>query len=170
MVDISILPERPEHIDAIYRVNTLAFDGRNEEAELVEALRASGELLLSLVALREGEVIGHVAFSRLIIDTADGEVGGVVLAPIGVLPALQDSGVGSMLIREGIARLAADDEQVILVVGNPAYYSRFGFSTAVGKRYPGRQSGPNFMALVLGDPATAPIGPVRYPEAFELVN
>ena len=170
MVAVAITTEQPEHVADIYRVNTLAFDGRTEEAELVDALRDSGELLLSLVALSGESVVGHIAFSRLIVDTAEGPVGGVALAPVGVLPEFQDEGIGSMLISAGIDSLAAAGEQVILVVGNPAYYSRFGFTTAIGKRYPGRQSGPHFMARVLGDPATAPIGPVRYPEAFELVN
>jgi putative acetyltransferase len=167
---MEIIPERPEHVDGIYRLNTVAFEGRTEEAELVDALRDSGDLLLSLVATDGDEVIGHIAFSRLTIESADGPVGGVALAPVVVHPGHQGQGVGSMLIRIGIGLLAERDEQVILVVGNPSYYSRFGFSCAAGKRYPGRHSGPHFLALVLGDPAEAPIGPAKYPEAFELVN
>ncbi|MDJ0952061.1 MAG: N-acetyltransferase [Acidimicrobiia bacterium] len=162
--------ETPDDVELIHRTNTVAFDGRTEEADLVDELREAGDLLLSLVARRDGEVIGHVAFSRLLIDTASGPVGGVALAPVGVLPGCQDEGVGSDLIRKGLAMLADREEQVVLVVGNPAYYDRFGFSSAVGKRYPSRHSGPHLMALVLGDPTTAPIGPVRYPEAFGLVN
>lgn len=167
---IVVGPERPEQIDEIYRVNTLAFDGRTEEAELVDALRVDGELLVSLVATEGGEVVGHVAFSRLTVLTAAGPVGGVALAPVGVRPDHQGRGIGSGLIRAGLARLAEQQEQVVLVVGNPAYYSRFGFSSAAGKRYPSRHSGAHFMALFLCDPAAAPIGPVTYPDAFELVN
>ncbi len=167
---VEIGSETPSDIEAIHRINTIAFDGRTEEADLVDALRDSGDLLLSLVARIDGKVVGHVAFSRLIVDTADGPVGGVALAPVGVLPDYQDEGVGSHLIRTGLDMLADQAEQVVLVVGNPAYYNRFGFSTAVGKRYPSRHSGPHLMALVLGEPASAPIGPVRYPEAFGLVN
>lgn len=167
---VEIIPEQPEHVERIYRLNTIAFEGRTEEAELVDALRDSGELLLSLVATEGDEVIGHVAFSRLTIDTADGPVGGVALAPVVVDPGHQGLGVGSMLIRIGIGLLAEREEQVIVVVGNPSYYTRFGFSCAAGKRYPGRHAGPHFLALVLGDPATAPIGPAKYPDAFELVN
>jgi len=169
-VTVDIELEQPSQIEQIYRVNTLAFEGRTEEAELVDALRDDGDLLLSLVAVRDGEVVGHVAFSRLTVNTADGPVGGVALAPVGVHPDLQNEGIGSRLISTGIEMLGEREEQVILVVGNPTYYQRFGFSTAVGKRYPGRQSGPHFMALVLGDPAAAPIGPVLYPDAFDLVN
>lgn len=167
---VTVRPETPADVDAIYRLNTVAFEGRTEEADLVDALRSSGDLLLSLVAARGGDVVGYIAFSRLIVDTAAGPVGGVALAPVSVHPGCQAEGVGSVLIQTGLDELKASDEQVVLVVGNPAYYSRFGFSTAVGKRYPSSHSGPHFMALVIGDPARAPIGPVRYPEAFELVN
>ncbi len=167
---LEIGPELPDESESIYRLNAAAFDGRTEEADLVDALRDSGDLLLSLVARRDNEVIGHIAFSRLTVETADGPVGGVSLAPVSVRPDCQDEGLGSLLIRTGLDMLAESNEQVVLVVGNPAYYSRFGFSTAAGKRYPSRHSGPHLMALVLGEPATAPIGPVRYPEAFGLVN
>ncbi|MCP4963747.1 MAG: N-acetyltransferase [bacterium] len=161
-------PESPEDIDAIYQLNVAAFDGRTEEAELVDALRRDGDLLLSLVAHHDGVVVGHVAFSRVVIDAADGLVGGVALAPVGVDPRFQREGVGSVLIETGIALLS--DESVLLVVGDPAYYTRFGFSVAAGERYPSFYSGPYFMALVVGDPAVGPIGPVTYAEAFELVN
>lgn len=167
---VVIGPETPGDIEPIHRLNSVAFEGRTEEADLVDALRESGELLLSLVARDESRVVGHVAFSRLVVETADGPIGGVALAPLGVLPGFQDSGVGTDLVTSGLRMLAERAEQVVLVVGNPAYYSRFGFSCAAGKRYPSRHSGPHFMALVLGDPATAPIGPVRYPEAFGIVN
>ena len=167
---VSVRAETLADIEAIYRLNTAAFDGRTEEADLVDSLRSSGDLLLSLIAVRDSEPVGHIAFSRLIVDAADGPVGGVALAPVSVHPGCQSEGVGSVLIRAGLEELAARNEQVVLVVGNPTYYSRFGFSTAAGKRYPSSHSGPHFMALVIGDPAGAPIGPVRYPEAFELVN
>jgi len=167
---VQVAPESPDQLAEIQILNTTAFDGRTEEADLVDALRASGELLLSLVASSEGRLAGHVAFSRVIIDTVDGPIGGVALAPVGVHPDFQDSGIGSSLIRTGLEMLSSRGEQVVLVVGNPTYYSRFGFSSAAGTRYPSVYSGPHFMALVVGDPATAPIGPVRYPDAFELVN
>jgi putative acetyltransferase len=169
-VRIDIVLERAEHIEGIYRINMAAFEGRTEEAELVDALRQDRDLLLSLVAIVDGSVVGHIAFSRLAVDTADGPVGAVALAPVGVHPDYQDRGIGSRLIRTGIEMLSEQEEQVVLVVGNPSFYERFGFTSSAGKRYPGRQSGPHFMALVLGDPATAPIGPVTYPDAFELVN
>ena len=167
--------ERSGDVPAIYRLNTVAFDGRTDEAELVDALRASGDLILSLVArdlqaTNGSEIVGHAAFSRLVIDTADGPVGGVALAPIGVHPGLQSNGIGSQLVQRGLDMLSEANEQVVLVVGNPAYYTRFGFSVSAGKRYPNVHSGPNLMALVMSEPSVAPIGPVRYAEAFNLVN
>ncbi len=167
--------EEPGDASAIYSLNTTAFDGQTEEADLVDALRSSGELILSLVArdsdaINGCEVVGHAAFSRIVIDTADGPVDGVALAPVGVLPGFQSKGIGSRLVQRGLDVLDAANEQVVLVVGNPAYYTRFGFSVAAGKRYPNQHSGPNLMALVLSEPAAAPIGPVRYPESFNLVN
>ena len=163
-----IEPESPQDIDAIYQLNVAAFDDRNEEADLVDALRNDGDILVSLVARHEETVVGHIAFSRVMVDTAEGLVGGVVLAPVGVLPAFQDKGIGKALIETGIELLG--HEPVLLVVGNPAYYARFGFSVAAGERYPNVYSGSYFMALVPGDPAQAPIGPVTFPQAFELVN
>jgi putative acetyltransferase len=161
-------PEAPQDVDAIYQLNVMAFDGRTEEAELVDALRRDGDLVLSLVARHEGEVVGHIAFSRVVVDAVDGIVGGVALAPVGVDPRYQSAGVGSVLIETGIEMLST--ESVFLVVGDPAYYTRFGFSVAAGGRYPSFYSGPYFMALVSGDPSVAPIGPVTYAQAFELVN
>ena len=167
---VTISVESVDDTDEIHRLNVVAFDGRTEEADLVDALRESGDLVLSLVARQGTGIVGHIAFSRLIVDTADGPVGGIALAPVGVHPDYQAAGVGTDLITTGLDMLSKNQEQVVLVVGNPVYYSRFGFSTAAGKRYPSRHSGPHFMALVLTDPSTAPIGPVRYPDAFQLVN
>jgi putative acetyltransferase len=161
-------PEAPQDVGAIYQLNVMAFDGRTEEAELVDALRRDGDLVLSLVARLEGEVVGHIAFSRVVVDAVDGIVGGVALAPVSVDPRYQSAGVGSVLIETGIEMLST--ESVFLVVGDPAYYTRFGFSVAVGERYPSFYSGPYFMALVSGDPTVAPIGPVTHAQAFELVN
>jgi len=167
-LNIIVEAESSQNAGVVRQLNIVAFEGRTEEADLVDALRHDGDLLWSLVAKHDGKIVGHIAFSRVIVDTVDGLVGAVALAPVGVLPDYQEAGVGTALIESGLDLLT--DETVILVVGNPAYYSRFGFSVAAGERYPSFYSGPYFMAMVLGDPATAPIGPVTYPQAFELVN
>lgn len=170
MNGITIEPESQDDIESIRRVVTAAFDGRTEEADLVDALRGSGDLILSLVARRGDEILGHVAFSRVVVDQPSGPAGAVGLAPVCVLPQLQGRGCGAKLIERGLEELATSGETVVLVVGSPAYYRRFGFSPEAAGRYESDYAGPHFMARFLNDPETAPSGPVSYPEAFELVN
>ena len=167
--DILIQSEEPGDIVAIRELTVGAFDGRTEEADLIDGLREGRDLLLSLVARHRGEVVGHVAFSRVIVDDPAGPEGAVGLAPISVRSDVQQRGIGARLIEAGLDQLLAAGEAVVLVVGNPAYYTRFGFSVAAAERYPCDYSGPYFMALFLGDVA-APRGPVTYPDAFELIN
>lgn len=169
-MSISIQVERPQDEESIRRLNVIAFDGRNEEADLVDALRTAGDLVLSLVARDDDRVVGHIAFSRVTIDAATGPAGGVALAPVAVQPELHGRGIGRKLIQTGLRLLSEQGESVVLVVGNPAYYAKFGFSMEEAESFPCDYSGPHFMALVWGDPAPIPTGPVIYPEAFELVN
>ena len=167
--DILIETEQPDDIAVIRDLTIRAFDGRNEEADLIDGLREGRDLLLSLTARYRGEIVGHVAFSRVIVDDPAGPDGAVGLAPMSVLPDMQQRGIGARLIEAGLDQLAAAGESVVLVVGNPAYYTRFGFSVSAAEAYPCDYSGPHFMARLLGDLA-APRGPVTYPDAFELVN
>lgn len=169
-MSISIEAETPLDEESIRRLNVMSFDGRTEEADLVDALRAAGDLVLSLVARDEDRVVGHVAFSRVTIEAAAGPAGGLALAPVAVRPELQKRGIGRQLINAGLQQLSQRGESVVLVVGNPAYYTRFGFSIEAAESFPCNYSGPHFMALVWGDAAAIPTGPVIYPEAFELVN
>jgi putative acetyltransferase len=83
---------------------------------------------------------------------------------------MQDRGVGRKLIAEGIELLAHRGEAVILVVGNPAYYTRFGFSVAAAEFYPCAYSGPYLMALQMGDDTAPRVGPVTYSDAFDIVS
>ena len=103
----TVRPEVPDDRGAIYDLNVAAFERRTEEADLVDALREDGDLLLSLVAVAGEEIVGHVAFSRVIIDTPEGPEGGVVLAPVGVAPDRQGQEVGTRLIESGLEQLAA---------------------------------------------------------------
>ncbi len=167
--DFVVRTEQSSDIESIYELNAAAFDGRTEEAELVDALRQDGDLLLSLVAVQEGEIVGHLAFSRVTVDAGPHPEGGVVLAPIGVRPDLQGREVGTRLIEAGLEHLRGRGESLVVVVGNPGYYTRFGFSVELGASYPNVYSGRHFMALVIGD-AAAPVGHVSYPEAFSLVS
>ena len=169
---MSILVRREGEADvaAIHDLNVAAFDGRDEEADLVDALRDSGDLVLSLVAVDQTEVVGHIGFSRVTIETERGPEGGIALAPVGVHPQRQGVGIGRRLIETGLEELRRLDESVVLVVGNPLYYSRFGFSTELAEEYPCVYSGGSFMALHLGETAHVAPGVARYPDAFGLVS
>src|SRR4051794_14530158 len=107
--------------DAIRRVHRLAF-GLDEEARLVDALRAGGHARLSRGAGQEGRVVGHILFSALPITTGAGVVPALALAPVAVLPGSQRRGVGSALVRAGLAGCRARGHRAVVVVGYPPYY------------------------------------------------
>lgn len=134
-----------------------------DEQDLVDMLRERGELALSLVAVDPaGTIIGHIGFSPATIEQRD--CGWFQMAPVSVSPEVQQSGIGSALIREGIERLRADGAQGVAVVGNPAYYERFGFTVVPGLAPLSGHDKPYFRAMVLeGAP---PGGTLRYASAF----
>ena len=113
---------------AIRRVHLDAFGG-NVEARLVDLLRDHGRVVRSLVAVEDAGVIGHVAFSAVTIGETDTQRA-LALGPVGVLPQFQRSGIGSSLIREGLSRCGRDGYNLVVLVGAPAYYTRFGFQRA----------------------------------------
>ncbi|MCR2833605.1 GNAT family N-acetyltransferase [Parerythrobacter lacustris] len=161
-----IRDEHPADAPAISAITTAAFatmpfsDG--DEAELVERLRASGGLAVSLVAEEGGEVVGHIAFSPAWIG---GEAGPwYQLAPVSVRPDLHRRGIGSALVRAGLDRLRALGAEACLVLGHAEYYPRFGFVSTplVSDRYP--EQNPNFMCLTLS--GETPAGKVTYHPAF----
>lgn len=126
---ILIRPEAPADHQAIHDITRRAFAGRpyadGDEQEVIGRLREAGALVLSLVAEKDGAVVGQVTFSPGI--AADGSRGWFVLGPVSVDPALQGEGIGGQLIRAGIAWLEAQGAKGCVLVGNPAYYCRFGF-------------------------------------------
>ena len=125
-----IRAETPVDIPAIRRVNELAF-GRPEEAKLVEKLRAAAAITLSLVAIQNEEVVGHVVFSPVTIRAEDGSgVAAVALGPVAVLPEWQNQGVGGALIRQGLAECQGAGHELVIVLGHRDYYPRFGFVAA----------------------------------------
>ena len=162
--------ERPEDAAAIRRVHEAAF-GRPAEADLVDALRAAGDLVpeLCLVAERGGELVGQIAFSRARLDSGDTVL---ALAPVGVLPEHQGGGVGSALNRAALERAAATDYPLVVVLGHATYYPRFGFEPAapLGVLAPFAVPDENWMALKL--PAYRPDarGTLRYAAAFDAVT
>jgi putative acetyltransferase len=152
----------------IRQVNEAAFGGA-EEADLVEALRRDGDVLLSLVAELDGRIVGHILFSRMSIETAAGAIPAVALAPLAVSPPCQRQGIGGKLIRDGVATLRSLGERFVIVVGHPQYYPRFGFSTAAARWLESPFPPDAFMALELGPGALDPIqGRVKYAIAFGL--
>ncbi|HEV7246844.1 MAG TPA: N-acetyltransferase [Shinella sp.] len=125
-----IRPERAGDIDAIRALTETAFktaphaDGT--EHIIIDRLRAAGALTLSLVAEADGAVVGHVAFSP--VSVSDGSPDWYGLGPIAVDPARQGEGIGSGLVREGLARLKALGAAGCVLLGDPVYYGRFGFA------------------------------------------
>jgi putative acetyltransferase len=154
--------ERADDGPAVRAVLQAAFGG-SAEANLVEELRAAGDLILALIAERSGSIAGYAAFPRLELDLGDRMVPVAGLAPIGVAPAWQHQGIGSALIRDGVARLKDRGERLVFVLGEPDYYSRFGFK--VTDRFVSQYAGPYFQALTLAPDAPA-AGKVFYPPAF----
>jgi putative acetyltransferase len=161
--------QRDEDHTAVREVNRLAF-GREEEGRLVEALRAEGYARLSLVAEDEGRIVGHILFSELPIVTRRGEIAALTLAPMAVMPEHQRQGVGSMLVREGLRACAKRGHRIVIVLGHPGYYPRFGFSAKLAERLAAPFSGDAFMALELSPGALEDVeGEVAYPPPFRNV-
>ncbi|MCD1293721.1 GNAT family N-acetyltransferase [Methanocella sp. CWC-04] len=126
--------ERPDDFAAIYEVNLKAF-GQDKEPKLVDDLRASGNFIpdLSIVAIKDGKIVGHILFCPLTIETEKGRVPALTLAPLAVLPEYQGQGIGSGLTMEGLKRCKALGHRIVIVVGHPGYYPRFGFTSARAK-------------------------------------
>jgi putative acetyltransferase len=147
-------------------INQAAFGGL-EEANLVDQLRGSEHSLISLVAEVDGSLAGHILFSRMWIDTSAGLVSAVALAPVAVRPDRQREGVGSRLIQHGLELLRDRGERIVIVVGHPGYYPRFGFSTEKAKFLHGPFPSEAFMAMELSSGSLDGIGgSVVYPPAF----
>jgi putative acetyltransferase len=119
-------PEQPADADAIRAVHEVAFPTTAEGA-LVDALRRSGRLTLSLVAVVDGQIAGHVAFSPITVAVREVGQG---LAPVAVLPGRQRQGIGGRLVREGLDWCRKAGVPLVVVLGSPAYYGRFGFGPA----------------------------------------
>jgi len=124
-----IRAETTEDHDAIHRVNALAF-GRRNEADLVDGLRANASPSVSLVAVVDEQVVGHIFFSPVSIESDTGAFTAMGLAPMAVLPEYQNQGIGSRLIREGLKGCQSLGHDIVVVLGHPNYYPRFGFTPA----------------------------------------
>jgi len=162
---VLIRAEEPGEDIAVSEVHLRAF-GRTAEAAVVESLRGQGALLASLVAVVKGRVVGHVALSPV-------EVGGVpraavALGPIGVDPDCQGRGIGGALVEEFLQHCRVRDEGLVVVLGYPGFYSRFGFVPADRFGLSHRGTGEAFRALEVRPGAAAGLsGEVRYHPAFD---
>ena len=162
--------EVPEDYEAIRNLNRLAFGG-NEEAELVDRLRNTRLVVVSLVAVEGDEIAGHILFSDLPIETNEGVIDAVSLAPMAVHPKFQRQGIGSALVRQGLDICRKRGKAIVVVLGHPGYYPRFGFSAPLAKDLHGPFSGDAWMALALKNGALDNVkGTVRYPEAFGVLD
>jgi len=165
---LAVRRERAGDTDAIREVHRAAFDGADPvEARLVDALRADPGWLphLSLVAVLDGEVRGHVVATRAWV----GDVAALGVGPIGVLPAVQGRGVGSALMYALLGAAQARDETLVGLLGEPAYYGRFGFVAAaeLGVAPPDPAWGPYFQVLPLT--GRAPAGGFQYAAPFDQI-
>jgi putative acetyltransferase len=167
----SVRPELPHDAEAIRALYVEAFAPSRAEAQLVDLLRAAGELEheLCLVAVDGEQVVGHIAFSRARLDSGD-EV--LALAPMAVVPERQGVGIGAALVREALHRARATRFPLMIVLGHAEYYPRFGFGPAadLGIVAPFEVPEEAWMAVKL--PAYRPEarGVVTYADAFDAVT
>jgi putative acetyltransferase len=153
--------ETPGDAAAIRIVEEVAF-GRPAEAQLVDDLRAAGDLVFSLVAVDDDMVVGHALFSRM-----KAPFPALALGPVAVLPEYRRTGFGSRLIRQGIARSEAAGWLGIFVLGDPAFYRRFGFDVGKASGFISPYAGPHLMALPLGrNELPTSTGSIQHAPAF----
>src|SRR5215510_15590554 len=126
---LTIRAEKPEDIPAIHHINTAAF-GRPNEADLVDALRQHNALTISLVAVKDGHLVGHIALSPVTITSDTATIEALGLAPMAVLPDYQRRGIGSQLVEAGLTACHHTPYGVVVVLGHPHYSPRFGFTPA----------------------------------------
>lgn len=125
-----IRAEQATDHESVRRVNEMAF-GRRGEADLVDALRQNADPYISLVAEEGERIVGHIFFSPVRIEGEASVSGALGLAPMAVLPEFQNQGVGSALVRRGLEECRSGGHALVVVLGHPEYYPRFGFRPAV---------------------------------------
>jgi len=168
-----IRSEMPEDIPAIFEVNYQAF-AHYDEARLVDTLRDEKVFNpeLSLVAVHGDRIIGHIMFPPITIESPEAITPAIALAPLVVHPDFQCLGVGSALIEEGLNVCRTLGHRIVIVVGHPGYYPRFGFRSARanGILAPFSVDDDVFMVLALDPAALEGIqGMVKYPAAFDSI-
>jgi putative acetyltransferase len=164
---MEIRPETPEDWPRIRELTSRAF-GQPDEADLIDALRHEAQPFISLVATEHDEPVGHISFSPVTIGT-DSSLDSMGLAPMAVAPECQRRGIGSQLVRSGLDACRQHGVGVVVVLGHPEYYPRFGFVAASRKGLSCEYAVPDevFMALELTPGALRErSGLVRYHPVF----
>ncbi len=145
---------------AVHKLTEDAF-GQPDEARLIGMLRADGDVALSLVAEADGVLLGHVLFSPMAAP-----VPVLALAPLSVVSHHQKQGIGALLVRKGLEMARHAGWQAVFVLGEPGYYTRFGFTTQAAEGFENPFAGPHFMALELHQSALSTPFAVSYAPAF----
>jgi len=164
---ILIRKDTPNDYEAIREVHCRAF-GSDTEAQLVDQLRRDGCVVVSVVAVVDDCIEGHILFSDLPIETEQGVIHAAALAPLAVMPEYQNQGIGAKLMWSGLEGCKEAGRTVVVVVGHPKYYRRFGFSADLAKSLKAPFSGEAFMAIELVPGALKGVsGTAKYPAAFD---
>ena len=160
---ISIRTSTPRDREAIRLVEEHAF-GQPVEAGLVDALVNEGDALVELVAEEDDAVVGHILFSRLFVEENGRKFPAVALAPLAVEPSFHNTGIGGALVREAHLRLKDAGETLSVVVGDPTYYSRFGYDRSRAEGFESEYQCEALQALAWGDAPSS--GRLVYAKAF----
>jgi putative acetyltransferase len=164
-----IRPEQSGDFDTVHALLLSSF-GHEAQARLVDRLRASGKIASALVAEEKQRILGHVVFSKVVTHAEAGELSTLALAPLAVVPAFQRLGIGSALVSAGLERCRQERHARVLVLGDPVYFTRFGFVPAERFRLkcPFPAPDKSFMAIELEPGAFAGAsGIVRFGHEFE---
>ena len=170
----SITAETPEDLPGIRKVNQAAF-GRNSEAELIDLLRISSPVFISLVAKINGKVVGHILFTPVrVIGSGSQPVEGLGLGPVAVLPEVQRMGVGAALCRAGCKLAESAGYPFVVVLGHPSYYPQFGFEPAkpygISCAYEDVPDDAFMISIFKPDVMKDVSGVAHYREEFDLVS
>ncbi len=163
---MTLRAEQPGDESDIFALTKAEF-ATDAEARLIDMLRIDGDLLFSNVIEENGEILGHIALSPMKVVADDQSIRVLGLGPVVVIPDRQRSGIGSQLIHAAISWARTGNWRLIILLGDPGYYCRFGFSVKAAKTFDSPYAGPYFQALWLDEsPQTPQSGRADYASAF----